>query len=57
MEAERKNVEQNNWTWLEGLFTVREYLEEDKLVVGGASVTCIVSRCYPIFEIFGTGIS
>ena len=28
-------------------------LEEGKLVAGVASVACIVSRCYPIFMIFG----
>ena len=51
--AERQ---QNNWTWLEGLLTVREcqnFLEEGKLVVGVASVACIVSRRCPIFMIFG----
>ena len=55
-EAERKNAEQNNQTWLERLLTTREYqnfLEEGKLVVCGASVACIVSHRYPIFMIFG----
>ena len=56
VEAEQKNAKQNNWSWLEGLLTVREYqnfLEEDKLVVGVGSVACVVSRRCPIFMIFG----
>ena len=56
VEVEQKNTEQNNQTWLEGLFTVREYqnfLKEGKLVVGVASVMCVVSRCCPIFVVFG----
>ena len=57
VEAEQKNAKQNNWTWrLEGLLTIREYqnlLEEGKLVVGVASVVCVVSRRCPIFMIFG----
>ena len=54
VEAERKNTKQNNQSWLEGLLTVREYqnfLEEGKLVVGVASVACVVSRHCPIFMI------
>ena len=56
VEAERKNAKQNNRSWLEGLLTVREYqnfLEEGKLVVGVASVVCVVSRRCLIFMIFG----
>ena len=56
-EAEQKSAKQNNRSWLEGLLTVREYrnlLEEGKLVVGLASVVCVVSHCRPIFMIFGT---
>ena len=47
VEAEQKNAKQNNRSWLEGLLTVREYqnfLEEGKLVVGVASIACVVSR-------------
>ena len=47
----RGGAEERNWTWLEGLLTIREYqnfLEEGKLVVGVASVACVVSRRYPI---------
>ena len=54
VEAEQKNAKQNNRSWLEGLLTVREYqnfLEEGKLVVGVASVACVVSRRCPIFMI------
>ena len=56
VEAEQKNAKQNNRSWLEGLLTVREYqnfLEEGKLVVGIASVACVVSHRCPIFMIFG----
>ena len=56
VEAEQKNTKQNNQSWLERLLTVREYqnfLEEGKLVVGVASVACVVSRHCPIFMIFG----
>ena len=45
--VEVKNAKQNNRTSLEGLLTIREYhnaLEEGKLVVGGASIACIVSH-------------
>ena len=52
VEAEQKNAKQNNRSWLEGLLTVREYqnfLEEGKLVVGVASVVCVVSHRCPIF--------
>ena len=54
VEPEQKNTKQNNWSWLEGMLTVREYqnfLEEGKLV-GVASVAGIVSRRCPIFTIF-----
>ena len=37
---------EQNQTWLKGLLIIREYknfLEEDKLVVGGASVACNIS--------------
>ena len=47
VEAEQKNTKQNSRSWLEGLLTVREcqnFLEEGKLVVGVASVACIVSN-------------
>ena len=55
VEAEQKNTKQNNRTWLEGLLTVREYpLEEGKLVVGVASVACVVSRRCPIFMILAS---
>ena len=56
VEAEQKNAKQNNQTWLEGLLTVREYqsfLDEGKLVVGVASVECVVSHNYQIYMIFG----
>ena len=56
VKAEQKNAKQNNRSWLEGLITVREYrnfLEEGELVVGVASVACVVSRRCPIFMIFG----
>ena len=56
VEAEQKNPKQNDRTWLEGLLTIREhqnFLEEGMLVVGGASVACVVSQRYPIFMIFG----
>ena len=55
-EVEQKNAKQSNRSWLEGLLTVIEYqnfLEEGKLVVGVASVACVVSRRCPIFMIFG----
>ena len=42
VKVEQKNAKQNNRTWLEGLLTIREYLEEGKLVVGVASVACVV---------------
>ena len=38
--------------WLEELLTIREYqsfLDEGKLIVGVASVECVVSHNYPIF--------
>ena len=56
VEVEQKNAKQNNRSWLKGLLTVGEYqnfLEEGKLVVGVASVACVVSRCCPIFMLFG----
>ena len=56
VEVEQKNAKQNNRSWLEGVLTVREYqnfLEEGKLVVGVASVACVVSHRCPIFMIFG----
>ena len=55
VEAEQKNAKQNNRSWLEGLLTVREYqnfLEEGKLVVGVASVACVVSRRCPLIYDF-----
>ena len=55
VEAEQKNAEQNNQTWLEGLLTVREYqnyLEEGKLIVSVASVACVVSHRYPTSMVF-----
>ena len=54
VKAEQKNPKQSNRSWLEGLLTIREYqnfLEEGKLVVGVASVACVVSRHCPIFGI------
>ena len=42
VEAEQKNDKQNNQIRLQGLLTIREYLEEGKLIVGGASVACVV---------------
>ena len=51
VEAEQKNAKQNNRSWLEGLLTIKEYqnfLEEGKLVVGVASVACVVSHHCPI---------
>ena len=56
VEAEQKNVKLNNQTWLNGLLTIGEHqnvLEEGKFIVGGASVSCIVSHCCPIFMVFG----
>ena len=56
VKAEQKNTKQNNRTWLEGLLTIREYLnllEKGKLAVCGAYVACVVSHHYPIFIIFG----
>ena len=53
---EQKNAKQTNWTSLEGLLTIIEYqnfLEEGKLVVGVASVACVVSRRYPKFMVLG----
>ena len=47
VEAEQKNDKQNNRIRLQGLLTIREYqnfLEEGKLVFGGASVACVVSH-------------
>ena len=55
VEAEQKIAKQNNLSWLKGLLTVREYqkfLEEGKLVVGVASVACVVSCHCPILMIF-----
>ena len=55
VKVEQKNTKQNDQSWLEGLLTVREYqnfLEEGKLVVGVASVACVVSHHCPIFMIF-----
>ena len=55
VEAEQKNTKQNNRLWLEGLLTVRECQNflEDELLVGVASVACVMSCRYPIFMIFG----
>ena len=56
VEVEQKNAKQNNRSWLEGLLTVREYQnfqEEGKLVVGVASVACVVSCRCPVLMIFG----
>ena len=56
VEAEQKNDKQNNRIWLEGLLAIREYhnfLEEGKLIVGVASVACVVSHRYPISMVFG----
>ena len=47
VKEEQKNAKQNNRSWLEGLLTVGEYQnfpEEGKLVVGVASVACVVSH-------------
>ena len=47
---------QNNRTRLQGLLTIREYQnvkEEGKLVVGAASVACVVSHCCRNFMILG----
>ena len=57
VEAEQKNAKQNNRSWFERLLTIREYqnfLEEGKLVVGVASVACVVSRRCPIFMILAS---
>ena len=51
VEAEQKNDKQNNRIRLQGLLTIREYqnfMEEGKLIVGGASVACVMSHRYPI---------
>ena len=56
VEAEQKNDKQNNQIRLQGLLNIREYqnfLEEGKLIVGGASVACVVSPRYPVSMVFG----
>ena len=55
VKAEQKDDKQNNRTWLERLLTIREFQNflKRKLVVGVASVACVVSRRFPIFMIFG----
>ena len=55
VKAEQKNAKQNDWTWLDGLLAkeYQNFLEGGKLV-GGASVACIVSHCYPIFTTAGS---
>ena len=56
VDAEQKNAKLNNRTWLNGLLTIGEhqnFLEEDKSIVGGASVACVVSHRFPIFMVFG----
>ena len=56
VDAEQKNAKLNNRTWLNGLLTIGEhqnFLEEDKSIVGGASVACVVSHRCPIFMVFG----
>ena len=55
VEAEQKNAKQNDWTWLDGLLAkeYQNFLEGGKLV-GGASVACVVSHCYPIFTTAGS---
>ena len=56
VEVEQKNDKQNNRIRLQGLLTIREhqnFLEEGKLIVGVASVACVVSHCYPISMVFG----
>ena len=45
IDAEQKNAKLNNRTWLNGQLTIGEhqnFLEEDKSIVGGASVACVV---------------
>ena len=57
VEAEQKNANQNNWTWLEGLLTVREcqnFLEGGEIVVGVTSVACVVSSHCPKFMILSS---
>ena len=56
VKVEQKNAKKKNWTWLEGLLTIREcqnFLEGGKLAVRVASVTCVVSRRYSISMVFG----
>ena len=53
VKAKQNNAKWNNQTWLKGLLTIGEYLEEGELIVGGASVACIVSHHYPIVMVFG----
>ena len=55
VDAEQKNAKLNNRTWLNGLLTIGEHQNflEDKSIVGGASVACVVSHCCPIFMVFG----
>ena len=53
VKVEQKNNKRSNWTWLEGLRTMKNFLEEGKLVVGDASVVCVVPHCYPLLKIFG----
>ena len=52
VDAEQRNAKLYNRTWLNGLVTIREhqhFLEEDKFIVGRASVACVVSHCYAGF--------
>ena len=52
VKAEQNNAKLNNQTLLNGLVIIRgheNFLEEGKLIVGGASVDCIVSHRYPGF--------
>ena len=60
VEAEEKNAKLNNQTRLNGLVTIGEhqsFLEEGKLIVGGAAVACVVSHHYPIFMNFGNTVA
>ena len=54
VDAEQKNAKLNDRTWLNGLLTIGEhqnFLEEGKVIVGGASVACVMSHCCPILAL------
>ena len=54
IEAKQKNAKLNNWTWLNRLVIIGEH--ENKFIVGGASVVCVVSQGCPIFMVSGNAV-